>query len=130
MDEAEALALAAGDGALAAHARFQRGRFRCMRGERRRGLAEMEGELAALDALPRDHRLRSSEDVALVALGALFSDSQAPVPPAELPLSFPLAFLAHHLALAGRYRAALALSERLAAARADPGGTPHRGMTP
>ena len=50
-DEAYALGLAAGDGALAAYARFQRGLLGCIAGNVALGLPEMEAGAAALAAL-------------------------------------------------------------------------------
>ena len=134
MDEAEALALAAGDVALAAHARFNRGRIRCMRGEYRRGLAEMERELAALDALPREHCHRPTLDVALATVESFLPEGVTPVPPpptTTAPPTFPLVLLVNHLALAGRYHEALARSEGLApgAHTASDGGS-HQGIAP
>jgi DNA-binding CsgD family transcriptional regulator len=56
LEEAERLAAAAGEPALAAAARFDRGHLLCMARDFQRGLPEMQAGLAALEALPEDER--------------------------------------------------------------------------
>ena len=121
LDEAEPLALAAGDPALMAHIRFNRGRIRCLNGGMRRGLAEMSEAVIALDALPSEDRLQSSSNLALATIEALFlagtrrTRPRAPSSPTpgQVPLTLPRANFLNWLALAGRYREALALDEAL-----------------
>jgi hypothetical protein len=56
--EAERLARAAGDAALAAAAQFDRGHLRCMARDFERGLADMKDGLARLEALSPAERDR------------------------------------------------------------------------
>src|SRR5439155_26889857 len=58
LEEAERCGAAASDQALVAYALFNRGLLRCMSGDFRRGLAELEAGVAALDALPAEDRAR------------------------------------------------------------------------
>lgn len=54
LEEAERIGVAMHDAALAAYALSDRGLVRCFLGEPRRGIAEMEAGVRALDALPED----------------------------------------------------------------------------
>ena len=61
MEEAERIGMAAGDAALVAYALNDRGLVRCFMGEPRRGIAEMEAGIRALDVLPADQTPTGSE---------------------------------------------------------------------
>ena len=108
-EEAERLA-AAGDPALAAAARFDRGHLLGLAGDHRAGLAEMEGAWPALAGATAPERARLP---ALVVQG---------VAPEE---DYHRGVLVLWAAAAGRYREALAYAEPFA--RAAP-GTPARGL--
>ncbi|HEX5503872.1 MAG TPA: AAA family ATPase, partial [Thermomicrobiales bacterium] len=101
LDEAAALAAEAGDRALAAYIGCFRGGLRCTAGEIRRGLADLEAGVAAIDALAPDERARLREEQ--VRLGD---------PPDEYHYR---GALVTWLALAGQCARALALGEGVVA---------------
>jgi DNA-binding CsgD family transcriptional regulator len=71
LEGVEVRAAAAGDAELAAYALCDRGTLRCFSGDLRRGLAELEAGVAALDALPRRKAAGTDERVALWVADAL-----------------------------------------------------------
>ena len=107
--EAERLGTAAGDAALAAYARFQRGLLHCMGVDFRRGIPLLEAGIAALDALaPADFaRLRA-------------------LPPHGDPLDryHGRGELALWYAESGRFARAIALGEAILADPPDPADGP------
>ena len=110
LEQAERLAAAAQDQLLAAQSAFTRGLFRCWVGEVRRGVAEMEAGLTALDAVPSPASLHPWASSALT-LAPGGTDPRGP--------------LVLWLALTGRYAEARALAERTTpAAGVSPGVTP------
>ena len=106
LEEAERLALLAGDEVLAAHGRFTRGLVRAFMGELRAGLDDLAVGTAALAALPAERaRIGPLENIG-VALGTHNGQDT----------------YVTWLALAGRYHEAIALGEPL-----RPAGTAARG---
>jgi len=61
LDDAAPLAETAGDRALQAGVRYQRGFLLCMQGEMRRGIAELEAAVQAIAALPGSDRAHLTE---------------------------------------------------------------------
>ena len=116
LDEAEPLALAADDRSLATHIRHTRGNLLALRGEIRRGVAMMEREIVALDALPSEHHRLSSTHVALTMIAGLLANGEpmervpplAPAAPTIAPYRVTLVTWFGHT---GRYREALAIGE-------------------
>jgi DNA-binding CsgD family transcriptional regulator len=100
-DEAVALAAGAGDGALAATARWQRGLLTTFTGDLPRGLQDMEAAADALVALSDAERARFAAQAAAIG-------SWSEVPEGRGPIVYFRANL-------GRYRAARELGERLLA---------------
>ena len=119
LDEAEPLALAADDQPLAIHIRHGRGNLLALRGEIRRGVAMMERETIALEALPGE-RLPSGAHAALAMIAALFADGEPTPAPTAPTLSTYRAQLVVWFSHTGRYREARALGEALIAALDTP----------
>jgi DNA-binding CsgD family transcriptional regulator len=117
-DEAESLALAAREGALTAFIRISRSITRCLRADIRRGLAEMERAVAALERVPGRYHLLSGDQAATAMLEALLPEGTGA---RRSPRSDPPAItnhrinLFHWLSQAGRYRDALAMGLPLTA---------------
>jgi DNA-binding CsgD family transcriptional regulator/tetratricopeptide (TPR) repeat protein len=105
LEEAERCARVASDGALHAYALFNRGLLHCMSGAFRRGLAELQAGVAALDALPRVERARLQE------LESIGDPLDAHNGRGELTL---------WLAETGRYGEARALAEQLVGSDGGP----------
>ena len=112
LDDAVALAEAAGDRVLTAYLTSFRGGLRCTSGEIRRGVQELEGGVAAIEALSAAQRSR------LRTLQERFGD-----PPDEYHYR---GALVNWLAIAGRCAEALALGERVLA---RPRATQRRGSS-
>ena len=133
LDEAEPLALAGDDWPLATHIRFTRGQLLALRGAIRRGLATMEREVGALDALSGESRLGSGTHVALATIAALLTGGGHA---ASTPMGVPTAptispyrgALVTWLGHAGRYREALAMGEAFIAALAAVDDNDHPGI--
>ena len=119
LDAAAALADAAGDRALAAYIGFRRGQARCTTGAIHLGLVEMGREAAALDALPRRAHLPLADEALLATITAVLPEgSPAPSAPdpeagSAAPTTGYRSNLANWLAIAGRYREALAHGEAI-----------------
>ena len=117
LDEAERLALLAGDSVLLAYTHYQRGPSRCMRGEVRLGLADIERGVAELDELPGEYHLRSNDDLALAIIETCLSADGSQLPAQTVSVNTPLSttpqrgVLVNWLGHSGRYREALAMGE-------------------
>ncbi|HEY8602444.1 MAG TPA: helix-turn-helix transcriptional regulator, partial [Thermomicrobiales bacterium] len=117
LDEAERLALLAGDSVLLAYTHYQRGPSRCMRGEVRLGLRDIEQGVAELDELPGEYHLRSNDDLALATIETFLAPDDgrplAPPAPGHAPLSSTpqRGVLVNWLGHSGRYREALATGD-------------------
>jgi DNA-binding CsgD family transcriptional regulator len=115
LEEAEDVAASAGEAVLAAYAVADRGALRCLNDDLRRGLAELEAGVAAIDALPADHA-PAGGDVATWTADALpplasAVDTQEPSQPSGGDVR--RGVLVMWLASSGRYQAAEEIGEGL-----------------
>jgi DNA-binding CsgD family transcriptional regulator len=121
-DEAERLAVIAGEPALAAYANYARGAVRSMRTDVLRGLRDLETGVRAIDALLPDHRLLSTEQQAMAGFGTLLNQSgrvssktpnpEPRIPPEVIPrVNMQRGVLINHYSHAGRYPEVISIGE-------------------
>jgi DNA-binding NarL/FixJ family response regulator len=129
LSEAEALAVASDDPILAAYARYHHGSSSCMRGDVRRGVAEIEAGVAALEESAQAHQLPSTEEHALGTIQLMLPENIPRNEPAlaeqperalgEASTIHQRGVLVNWLAMSGRYVEARAMGERFCVAMAE-----------
>ena len=112
LEEAEPLALLAGDRRLVAHIHLLRGMSYCLLGQLRTGLAEMSRAVIEVDTLSPAQRFISGEALALGTIVALLPEGEGVTRAATIPTNqLPHGSLVNWLGIVGRYREALKLSK-------------------
>jgi DNA-binding CsgD family transcriptional regulator/tetratricopeptide (TPR) repeat protein len=129
LNAAEALAVAGSDPILEAYVHYHRGSSRCMRGDLRRGVAEIEAGVTALEESTQAHLLPSTEEHVLATIQSMLSENIPHSEPAgaERParaLGAPAPIqqrgvLINWLGMTGRYVEARAMGESFCIAMAD-----------
>jgi predicted ATPase/DNA-binding CsgD family transcriptional regulator len=120
LDLAEEAANAVGDGVLAVNSLFNRGSVRCMSGDMRSGLAEIEASIAASGRIPPAGRAGAGEAAADLVLEASPANEQGLFGTGDLPeglqdVNPATNTLVEWLAHVGRYAEAVELGEEYVA---------------